>query len=189
MVTGIDGFRAQFTGHEHQYVLIGGAACELIMNEVGLDFRATKDLDIVLIIETLDDAFADRFWAYVEEGGYQIRERGEGEKILYRFQKPVAQDFSAMLELFSRSPEGLTFAEDSQLTPFSIDKPDLDCVEVDWIVSGHLQAIEDNYLEVDGLRDELSRLIGHCRDRQVSKCRIMGVLADHSQCLGNHDRN
>lgn len=42
MVTGIDRFRAHFTGHEHQYVLIGGAACELLMGEVGLDFRATK---------------------------------------------------------------------------------------------------------------------------------------------------
>ncbi|WP_202799469.1 hypothetical protein [Mesorhizobium amorphae] len=51
MVTGVDRFRAHFAGHEHQYVLIGGAACELIMNEVGLDFRATKDLDIVLIVE------------------------------------------------------------------------------------------------------------------------------------------
>jgi predicted nucleic acid-binding protein len=38
-----------FEGHESQYVLIGGAACELLMDKVGLDFWATKDLDIVLI--------------------------------------------------------------------------------------------------------------------------------------------
>ncbi|MCV3243598.1 hypothetical protein ABID19_006635 [Mesorhizobium robiniae] len=68
MVTGVDRFRAHFAGQEHQYVLIGGAACELIMNEVGLDFRATKDLDIVLIVEALDAAFAERFWAFVEQG-------------------------------------------------------------------------------------------------------------------------
>lgn len=61
-------FRAHFAGHEHQYVLIGGAACELIMDEVGLDIRATKDLDIVLIVEALDAAFAERF----EEGGYEM---------------------------------------------------------------------------------------------------------------------
>ena len=48
MVIGVDRFRSHFASHEHQYVLIGGAACELIMDEVGLDFRATKDLDIVL---------------------------------------------------------------------------------------------------------------------------------------------
>lgn len=50
MVFGVDRFRAHFAGHEHQYVLIGGATCELIMDEPGLDFRATKDLDIVLVV-------------------------------------------------------------------------------------------------------------------------------------------
>lgn len=40
MVIGVDRFRAHYAGHEHQYVLIGGAACDLVMDEVGLDFRA-----------------------------------------------------------------------------------------------------------------------------------------------------
>lgn len=122
MVIGVDRFRAHFAGHEHQYVLIGGAACELIMDEVGLDFRATKDLDIVLVVEALDSAFAERFWAFVEEGGYEVRERSEGAKVLYRFQKPKAGDFPAMLELFSRAREGLKLSEDAHLTPLPIDK-------------------------------------------------------------------
>lgn len=120
MVVGMDRFRAHFAGAEHQYVLIGGAACELVMADAGLDFRATKDLDIVLLVEALDPAFAERFWAFVEEGGYQIRERSEGERILYRFQKPATRDFPAMLELFSRNPEGLVLGEGSQLTPLPI---------------------------------------------------------------------
>jgi hypothetical protein len=122
MVTGVDRFRDHFAGHEHQYVLIGGAACELIMDEVGLDFRATKDLDIVLIAEALDSAFAERFWAFIEAGDYEVRERSEGDRILYRFQKPKAEDFPAMLELFSRAPEGLSLAADSRLTPLPIDE-------------------------------------------------------------------
>lgn len=120
MVIGVDRFRAHFEGHDHQYVLIGGAACELIMEDVGLDFRATKDLDIVLIVEALDTAFANRFWEFVEAGGYEIRQRGEGERVLYRFQKPMEQGFPAMLELFSRTPEGLTLTDDSHLTPLPI---------------------------------------------------------------------
>lgn len=122
MVTGIDRFRAHFAGHEHKYVLIGGAACELIMDDVGLEFRATKDLDIVLIVEALDKAFAEQFWAFIEAGGYEIRERSEDKKILYRFQKPKVEDFPAMLELFSRQPEGLELAPDAQLTPLPIDE-------------------------------------------------------------------
>ncbi len=122
MVVGVDRFRAHFEGHDHQYVLIGGAACELIMADAGLEFRATKDLDIVLIVEALDPAFSELFWAFVEEGEYQVRERSEGERILHRFQKPAKPDFPAMLELFSRAPEGLTVAENSQLTPLPIDE-------------------------------------------------------------------
>ena len=120
MVTGVDRFRDHFAGHDHQYVLIGGAACELLMEEVGLAFRATKDLDIVLIVEALDPAFSERFWMFVEEGGYEIRERSEGERILYRFQKPAKLDYPAMLELFSRNPEGLVLAEGSAFTPLPI---------------------------------------------------------------------
>ena len=122
MVIGVDRFRAHFAGHEHQYVLIGGAACELIMDEVGLDFRATKDLDIVLVVEALDSAFAARFWAFVEEGDYEIWESSEGAKVLYRFQKPKAEGYPAMLELFSRAPEGLTLGGDAHLTPLPIDE-------------------------------------------------------------------
>jgi len=122
MVVGIDRFRAHFAGHDHQYVLIGGAACELVMTDVGLDFRATKDLDIVLIVEALDLAFSELFWAFAEEGEYQIRERSEGERMLYQFQKPAKPDYPAMLELFSRAPKGLVVAEGSQLTLLPIDE-------------------------------------------------------------------
>lgn len=120
MVTGVARFRAHFEGHDSQYVLIGGAACELLMDEAGLDFRATKDLDIVLIVEALDAAFSDRFWAFVEEGGYEIRQQSEGKRVLYRFQKPANKEFPAMLELFSRQPEGISLADDSHLTPLPI---------------------------------------------------------------------
>lgn len=120
MVVGVERFRDHFAGHDHQYVLIGGAACELIMDDVGLGFRATKDLDIVLIVEALDPAFSERFWAFVEDGGYQVRERADGQRILYRFQKPAAPDYPAMLELFSRTPPGLTVPAGSPITPLSI---------------------------------------------------------------------
>lgn len=122
MVTGIDRFRAHFDGYDSQYVLIGGAACELLMDDVGLDFRATKDLDIVLIVEALDRAFSERFLSFVEEGGYEIRQRSGGERVLYRFQKPANKDYPAMLELFSRKPEGILLADDSHLTPLPVDE-------------------------------------------------------------------
>ena len=44
---GIDKFKERFAGHDGEYVLIGGA-CDLLFGEAGQDFRATKDLDLVL---------------------------------------------------------------------------------------------------------------------------------------------
>ena len=56
-VKGLELFRDYFQGEQDKYVLIGGAACYLLMDDVGLNFRATKDLDIVLCAEALDGAF------------------------------------------------------------------------------------------------------------------------------------
>jgi len=41
------------------------------MTEEGLDFRATKDIDLVLIIEAVDANFGKKFWEYVKQTGYE----------------------------------------------------------------------------------------------------------------------
>ena len=53
MVSGFTKFKERFQGFEKQYVIIGGTACDLIMENEELPFRATKDVDIVLIVESL----------------------------------------------------------------------------------------------------------------------------------------
>ena len=89
MITGLDLFTQHFADYSDKYVLIGGTASWLVMDEAGLDPRATKDLDIVLYLETFDADFAQVFWDFVREGGYKIQERSEGKKKFYRFQRPV----------------------------------------------------------------------------------------------------
>jgi len=123
VVRGIDVFREHFASHADQFVLIGGTAATLAMEAAGLEFRATKDLDIVLHIEALDPAFGEAFWSFVERGGYEIRQASDtGKPILYRFQKPADVRYPAMLELFCRSPDGIRLAEGSHLTPIPIDE-------------------------------------------------------------------
>lgn len=53
MVSGFTKFKERFQGFENQYVIIGGTACDLIMENEELPFRATKDVDIVLIVESI----------------------------------------------------------------------------------------------------------------------------------------
>lgn len=72
MVKGIDQFKAYFAGFADRYFLIGGAACYLAMEEAGLEFRVTKDLDIVLCVEALDAEFVDAFWEFVKKGDLLI---------------------------------------------------------------------------------------------------------------------
>ncbi len=117
MVRGLAVFRDRFRDHSDQYLLIGGTACDLAMTAAGLEFRATKDLDIVLCIELLNTAFVQAFWTFVHDGDYKVRQKADGDKQFYRFQKPGTDGFPFMLELFSRSPHGLPIAEGSHLTP------------------------------------------------------------------------
>lgn len=62
MVKGLDTFRKYFEGHKEQYVLIGKAACDILFESNEINFRATRDLDIVLIVEALTQEFGELFW-------------------------------------------------------------------------------------------------------------------------------
>lgn len=53
MVRGIDKFREFFTGYEGNYVIIGGTACEMHEEIYAQTPRATKDIDIILIVEAI----------------------------------------------------------------------------------------------------------------------------------------
>ena len=97
---GLGVFREYFAGYEDYYVLIGGTACTVLMEDAGVEFRATKDLDIVLIMECFDGRFAAKFWTFIESGGYQSRRKGEERGQCYRFEKPQNVEYPAMIELF-----------------------------------------------------------------------------------------
>lgn len=117
MVKGLDLFRERFRDFEGSFTLIGGAACDEWFTAQGLPFRATKDLDIVLIIEVIDRAFVGAIRNFINEGEYEIRQRTEESPILYRFAKPKNEAFPFMLELFSRKPEGLELADGQEIVP------------------------------------------------------------------------
>ena len=76
MVRGLDGFKEWFKGYEDNYAIIGGTACDLLMNEAELDFRLTRDIDMVLIVEALHYDFGARLWEYIKKAGYP-KERSE----------------------------------------------------------------------------------------------------------------
>lgn len=119
MVKGMDKFREYFAEYADQYVLIGGAACDISFNESNMDFRATKDLDMVLIVEAQTKEFAQRFWEFIKQGKYRNWAGGNGRAQFYRFDKPQEDGFPVMIELFSRAAWELK--PESVLTPVHID--------------------------------------------------------------------
>ncbi len=123
MVEGLERFRDHFRDHVHQYALIGGAACDLAMDEVGLAFRATKDLDIVLIVEEIDANFGRTFWDFIRAGRFLVRESSAGRPQYYRFSEPQEGGYPSMLEIFAARPQHVLLAEGSHLTPIPVGAP------------------------------------------------------------------
>ena len=122
MVTEIDGFKEWFKGSEEQYAIIGGTACDILMTEEGLDFRATKDIDLVLIIEAVDANFGKKFWEYVKQAGYEHCNKSSGVPQFYRFSHPITNQYPAMIELFTRKLDAIQLPEDAVLTPLPMDE-------------------------------------------------------------------
>jgi hypothetical protein len=118
MIRGLDIFRERFRAYQGSLVLIGGAACDDWFTRQGLEFRGTKDLDIVLLLEAVDQEFVAAMRQFIDDGGYEIRQRSEGNApVLYRFEKPTRAEFPYMLEIFSRTPDGLGLADDQRIVP------------------------------------------------------------------------
>jgi hypothetical protein len=139
MVHGLEKFKEYFHGCTKQYVFIGGTACDILLEEAGFSFRATKDLDIVLIIEALDPSFGKIFWKFIEDGGYKNREKGTGISQFYRFAQPRNRFFPKMIELFSKHPENISLMFETGLTPIHIDES---------VVSLSAILLNDAYYEV-----------------------------------------
>ena len=122
MVNGIAKFKEYFKGFENQYVIIGGTACDIIMENEELPFRATKDIDIVLIVESITAEFGRRFWEYIKEAKYSHLNKSTGKAQFYRFSCPKSKQYPYMIEIFSRNPDYMILDNDSILTPLPIDE-------------------------------------------------------------------
>ena len=58
MVIGFDRFREAFQDFAENYIVIGGSACDWLFTSRNAQFRATKDIDLVLVAERMSPAFA-----------------------------------------------------------------------------------------------------------------------------------
>ena len=53
MVKGLELFREQFKEYSGQYMLIGGTACTILIEEAGMEFRLTKERMVLLLLRQI----------------------------------------------------------------------------------------------------------------------------------------
>lgn len=121
-VTGLELFSQHFQDHRNAFILIGGAACDLWFAERKAQFRRTKDLDIVLVADSVTPAFVAHFWRFIETGGYKVKSRTKTQRpALYRFAEPDNQTYPFMVELFCRSRDEIALVPEQHIIPVRID--------------------------------------------------------------------
>lgn len=103
---GLDKFRDAFRDFSDNYVIIGGTACEIAMSRTEVKARATHDIDMIVIVEKMTEAYGKRFWQFIKEAGYRPEKRKSSDVDsphyeMYRFLdgKP---GYPEMIELLSR---------------------------------------------------------------------------------------
>jgi hypothetical protein len=122
MVRGIGIFRSYFENFTNNYIIIGGTACDIVIGRAGFNPRATRDIDIILVVEALTPTFVEQFWNFIKDGAYAKTEKNEGERKYYRFMKPANPEFPYQIELFSRLPDMLDEQEGTYLTPIPVEE-------------------------------------------------------------------
>lgn len=125
MISSVENFKNYFNKFSDNYVVIGGFACDILMNKAGLDFRATKDIDIVLIVEALSNEFVKAFWNYVNKNGYKAEVRKNGEYEFYRFVNDNKNIYPNMIELFSRPQNHINLNPNGHLIPIIPDDDEI----------------------------------------------------------------
>ena len=103
------------SGFRSHYVVIGGLATVLTLEDRGLPARATKDVDMIVICQPESKFYMKRFWEFIKAGGYKLWKADDGKDshpCFYRFIKPENREFPQQVELFSKVPEYVEVPED-----------------------------------------------------------------------------
>jgi len=102
--------------------VIGGCACAEWCGQMEVDFRATQDVDMVLLLESKASGFFTHFWEYVRLAGYELTWRkGDESTRLFRFVKPRdAFAYPKQIELLTGT-DNLEIPEDVHVVHLSLE--------------------------------------------------------------------
>ena len=118
MIQGIAKFQNHFKEYTHDYVIIGGLATALLMDNYGFLARATKDIDLVVIAKD-NEAFLKQLLAFIQEAGYQTKQRTnhDTKHNLFRFLDSENKEYPEQLELFAVHDADSVLMKDQFIIP------------------------------------------------------------------------
>ena len=120
------------------------------MSDQELDFRATKDIDTVLIVETFSKEFGEIFWKYVQDAGYEHINKSTGEAGFYRFSDPKSPNYPKMIELFSRKQDWFLPKKDQNIAPIHVDD-EISSLSAILLDDNYYVFLRDGILMIDGV--------------------------------------
>lgn len=121
-INGLERFAEHFKDFTDNYIIVGGTACSLALNDAGIPFRATKDIDMIITVEELSHDFGECFWDFIRAGQYSVYKTKDGIPQYFRFKEPNVEGYPFMIELFSRKQDLFSGERTSTLIPIAIDE-------------------------------------------------------------------
>lgn len=120
---GLEKFKEYMKDFSSDYVIIGGTATVMALEENDLPARATKDIDMIVIFQPDTKHFMKRFWEFVKAGGYKLyRAKGETQHPrFFRFVQPEDIEFPAQIEIFSTVPDNMDVPHDIHIVHVPMD--------------------------------------------------------------------
>ena len=121
-IVGLEHFGNYFSDFKEDFIIIGGVATVIQLEQLGFDARVTKDIDMVIVSHPKSD-FTDKLTSYIQQGGYTIQYNKDGQYSFYRFFDPEEKAFPKQLELFAENFDLLDLLPNQHIIP--IDKKEI----------------------------------------------------------------
>ncbi len=150
MVRGLGHFKNYFKNYSEHFILIGGVANYLLLDEVGAArIRPTKDLDIVLMIRPSKN-FLNVIKSYIKAGGYEIQRGNRDQATFYRFQKPIDGKFPIMIEFFATAEDNFELFDGQHIIPITVSEK-IESLSAILLDDEYYTIISKNVVEKDGI--------------------------------------
>ncbi|GHT75566.1 hypothetical protein AGMMS50262_11220 [Bacteroidia bacterium] len=154
-MVGIDKIREYLGEFNANYVIIGGTACNLNLEDADLQGRATKDIDMIVVCEATNTEYVRQFWTFIKAGGYkvcQIDTKDGMKRSFFRFIEPTDVSFPAYIELFSRVPDGIQMPESVHIIHFNMEEEYLSSFSAILMDDDYYHYAVEHSREIEGIQ-------------------------------------